>query len=139
MHNTNCELNNGELIAIVGSNGAGKSTMMRCISGEYRPASGSVVWKGKDISQYRITDMAKERAMLTQANNTNTGFNVSQVVMLGRYPHYDYYPAKSDNEIVESSISSQGLDRFKERSYSTTLRSCGQQRTLGKRQIAVAR
>lgn len=119
LHNTSCELNNGELIAIVGSNGAGKSTMMRCISGEYRPASGSVIWKGKDISQYRITDMAKERAMLTQANNTNTGFNVSQVVMLGRYPHYDYYPAKSDNEIVESSISSQGLDRFKERSYST--------------------
>jgi iron complex transport system ATP-binding protein len=119
LHRTTCEFNNGELVAIVGANGAGKSTLLRCISGEYPTASGSVIWKGKNIADHRMADLAKARAMLTQANSATTAFTVKEVVMLGRYAHYDYLPAQTDHEIVASSIALQGLDRYKERSYNT--------------------
>lgn len=119
LRSTSLKLNNKELIAIVGSNGAGKSTMMRCISGEHKPTTGNVFWKGKDIAEYSITNLAKERAMLTQANNVTTDFKVNQVIMVGRYPHYDYNPAATDIETVSVVINSQQLGPFSERSYNT--------------------
>jgi len=45
------EVNEGETVALIGANGAGKTTILRTISGLLRPASGSIVFKGKDISK----------------------------------------------------------------------------------------
>ncbi len=45
------ELNDGEVVAILGSNGAGKTTMVRAITGMVRPGSGSVVFNGEEICQ----------------------------------------------------------------------------------------
>lgn len=42
-------LNDGEIVAILGSNGAGKTTMVRAITGMVKPTSGSVVFNGEDI------------------------------------------------------------------------------------------
>lgn len=41
----------GEVVAIIGSNGAGKSTTLRTISGLVRPRSGRIRWKGVDIAE----------------------------------------------------------------------------------------
>ena len=41
----------GELVALIGSNGAGKSTTLKTISGLLRPASGRIMFEGKDISR----------------------------------------------------------------------------------------
>lgn len=48
----------GEMVAIAGKNGAGKSTVSKLICGFYRPASGSILMNGRDIG----TDTIKERA-----------------------------------------------------------------------------
>lgn len=40
----------GSIVAIIGANGAGKSTILRTISGLHRPSSGSILFKGEDIS-----------------------------------------------------------------------------------------
>jgi branched-chain amino acid transport system ATP-binding protein len=45
------ELNDGEVVAILGSNGAGKTTMVRAITGMIKPSSGSVVFNGEEICQ----------------------------------------------------------------------------------------
>ena len=47
------EVKRGETVALIGSNGAGKTTILRTISGLLRPASGRVVFDGKDISKER--------------------------------------------------------------------------------------
>lgn len=43
------ELNDGEIVAVLGSNGAGKTTMVRAITGMIRPTSGSVVFNGEEL------------------------------------------------------------------------------------------
>ena len=43
------KLNDGEVVAILGSNGAGKTTMVRAITGMIKPTSGSVVFNGEEL------------------------------------------------------------------------------------------
>lgn len=45
------DLNDGEIVAILGSNGAGKTTMVRAITGMVRPSSGSVVFNGTELAK----------------------------------------------------------------------------------------
>jgi len=51
IHDVSLEVGEGELVSIVGANGAGKSTIMRTIAGLMHPISGTIKFKGKDISR----------------------------------------------------------------------------------------
>jgi branched-chain amino acid transport system ATP-binding protein len=50
LENVTIDVNQGEIVAIIGSNGAGKSTLLRTISGVLRPRSGDIVFQGKSIT-----------------------------------------------------------------------------------------
>ena len=43
-------VNEGELRCLIGPNGAGKSTFFKCLTGQYRPTSGRIFWRGRDIT-----------------------------------------------------------------------------------------
>lgn len=47
------EVKEGEIFSLIGPNGAGKTSMLNCISGLYRPASGSIFFKGEDITKLK--------------------------------------------------------------------------------------
>ncbi len=50
LHGINLEVHQGELVTLLGSNGAGKSTTLRAISGLVPPCNGRIVWRGADLS-----------------------------------------------------------------------------------------
>lgn len=50
LHGVDCVVGRGEIVALIGANGAGKSTTLRAISGLLRPTSGSVHFDGKDVT-----------------------------------------------------------------------------------------
>ena len=62
-------LGKGELIAIVGKNGAGKSTLSRLISGFEKESSGTILYKGKDISGLTIKERAEKIGVVMQNPN----------------------------------------------------------------------
>jgi branched-chain amino acid transport system ATP-binding protein len=51
MTSVSCRIGKGELFSIIGPNGAGKTSLLNCISGRYRPTSGRIHWKGRDITR----------------------------------------------------------------------------------------
>src|SRR5690554_6324813 len=53
LHGISLTVNEGEIVALIGANGAGKSTTMRAISGIRPIASGRIVFNGEDISKLR--------------------------------------------------------------------------------------
>ncbi|MBR4400257.1 MAG: ABC transporter ATP-binding protein [Synergistes sp.] len=60
IHGVSLEVNSGEIVAILGANGAGKSTTMRTIAGLMHPTEGSVVFDGKDITKMPASSSIKQ-------------------------------------------------------------------------------
>lgn len=58
IHDISFHVERGQIVAILGSNGVGKSTTLRAITGSIRPMSGSVVYKGKEISGLPVHKIA---------------------------------------------------------------------------------
>lgn len=59
VNNVTCQVHEGEIVGLLGPNGAGKTTLFNVISGYYAPTSGSIVFKGQDISGRPPYDLAK--------------------------------------------------------------------------------
>ena len=51
LHGISLHVDRGELVALIGSNGAGKSTTLQTISGLIRPSRGSIRFEGQDITR----------------------------------------------------------------------------------------
>src|SRR5438105_4333298 len=52
LHGESLEVDQGEVVALIGSNGAGKTTTLRTISGLHHPARGTIKFDGKDITRF---------------------------------------------------------------------------------------
>ena len=59
----------GDMVSIVGNNGAGKSTMSKLICGFYKPTKGRILFKGKDIVNQTIKERAEKIGMVMQNPN----------------------------------------------------------------------
>ena len=59
LHNVDLVVPDGQLLAITGPNGGGKSTLAIIIAGIEQPDSGQILWNGQDITNLNITERAK--------------------------------------------------------------------------------
>jgi iron complex transport system ATP-binding protein len=115
----NFEAHSGELLAILGANGAGKSTLMKALSREIVPTSGKVIFRGRDLLTYKLPELAKQRAVLSQQNTISISFLVHELVMMGRYPHFDQHPGADDITIVKQAMEQTGITHLAGRDYNT--------------------
>ena len=58
LHDIDIHLNGGGLVCIIGPNGVGKSTLVRCVNGLLKPVSGNVVIDGRDVSEMTAAEIA---------------------------------------------------------------------------------
>ena len=90
------EVKKGELLAVLGANGAGKSTLLKLLCREIHPSSGGIELNGLPLESYKLEELAKTRAVLSQHNTISISFVVDELVMMGRYPHFDQRPGPAD-------------------------------------------
>src|SRR5205085_2462066 len=109
----------GKLHHVIGPNGAGKSTLIKVLSRSLRPNEGQVFYDGADISDAKEIDLAKRRAVLSQAVEVAFPLTVREVVMMGRYPHFGGRPAPADLSIVDDLMAFFDVNEFRDRDYQT--------------------
>jgi iron complex transport system ATP-binding protein len=109
----------GKLHLIIGPNGAGKSTIIKILSRLLRPQTGKIEYEGVDISQTSESELAKRRAVLSQAIEIAFPLTVREVVMMGRYPHFGGHPGQVDELIVDELMGFFEVTEFSDRNYQT--------------------
>ena len=109
----------GEVLAVVGANGAGKSTLLKLLSGDFAPSDGEVLLEGKSLSEWPPAALARHRAVLMQQHTLALAFQVQELVLLGRYPHFGGQPTAHDHAVVAAALDLVGLRHLAGREYPT--------------------
>lgn len=109
----------GKLHLVIGPNGAGKSTLVKLLAGSLRPQTGKVEYAGIDIKQAGEAELAKRRAVLSQAIEVAFPLTVREVVMMGRYPHFGGRPGPRDEHITDELMEFFDVTEFSGRNYLT--------------------
>ncbi len=77
----------GELVAIAGPNGCGKTTLLRCVTGAHRTLAGSIAIDGEDAGSMPPAALARRVAVVAQGARLPAGFSAFHVALMGRTPH----------------------------------------------------
>ena len=94
----------GSLMCLLGPNGAGKSTLLRMLSGELAAGEGTVQFDARDLASWSPVALARRRAVMCQKPNAAFEFHGTEVVLLGRYPHCEGRPGRTDERIAERAL-----------------------------------
>lgn len=103
------QLANGELLAILGPNGVGKTTLLKCINAIHRPDSGVVMVEERDVLTMRPDEIALCVGYVAQKTET-ARLTVFDAILMGRKPHIRWKTSKWDLKIVDSAIQRLGLN-----------------------------
>lgn len=93
----------GRITAVMGPNGCGKTTLLRCIGGLLEPTSGSVGIDGQEVGSYSARALAQKVAFVRQQAQTDFEFSAFETVLMGRnpYQHHLQNESQKDWDIVE--------------------------------------
>ena len=105
------DVRQGEIVTLIGANGAGKSSTLRAISGLVKPSGGSISFEGQDITGKNPTDIVKQGVTLVpEGSRIFADLTVLENLRIGAYLRHD--DLKDDIEWVYSLF-----PRLKERSW----------------------
>ena len=91
----------GEIVTLIGSNGAGKTTTLRAISGLLKPSQGKVIFNGQDLSEYKAHEVVDQGvAMVPEGRGIFSKLSVYESLELGAYSRSDKAEIQEDLETV---------------------------------------
>ncbi len=100
LSNTSFEANEGQIVGIIGPNGSGKTTMLKCINRVLRPKIGTVFIDGKDLKALPRKKIAQEVGVVPQNNEIRFPFSVIDVVMMGRAPALKTFERETNDDVA---------------------------------------
>jgi iron complex transport system ATP-binding protein len=109
----------GEVLCILGANGCGKTTLMRCLSGALRVKQGRVLLGSSQLAKLAPTAIAREMGIVFQEHSAPFPFLVSDVVAMGRAPHLGFLgsPSAKDRHIALDALSQVGVEHLAAQPY----------------------
>ncbi len=115
----------GQIMAICGANGAGKSSLLRLIYRHQAPRRGTVTLMGRDLWAMGATEAARQLAAVLQEHPTDFALTVRQIVALGRLPHRGGWGAglsaagAEDATIIAAALMRMDLTGMADRAFGT--------------------
>lgn len=99
--NIELQLKKGKLIALIGANGIGKSTLLRTITGIQKTISGTVLLNGKNIHEMNALALAKNLSVVLTEKLPPSNLTVFELVALGRQPYTNWIGTLSEEDIAK--------------------------------------
>lgn len=129
----------GEVLAVVGPNGVGKSTLIKAAAGTLTPRKGSVSIGGVNLARLKAAERARRVSVVEQALNLPPAFSALDIVLMGRTPYLGWleHEGDLDREIAWEAMERTETAAFAQRPISE-LSGGEQQRVLIARALAQA-
>jgi iron complex transport system ATP-binding protein len=112
-------LETGEVLALLGPNGGGKTTLLKTLLGLIRPKAGEVRLGGKPLATYSIRERARSIAYVPQVHVGTFAFTVETVVLMGRSAHGNLFsrPSAHDRAVALAALERFGIAALSLRPY----------------------
>lgn len=133
----NLNLNQGEIICLLGPNGCGKSTLLRTIAGMQQAIVGDISILGENVKTMDITELAKNMSIVLTDVVDVPNMTVYDIVAYGRFPYTNWLGIKSekDEKLIYKSLAAVSLTDFSSLLY-TSLSDGEKQRVMIARALA---
>ena len=107
----NLNLDQGKLVALLGQNGAGKSTWLRALTCDERPLDGSIEVNGRNLQEMSQKDRSRLIGLVSTERIQAGALTVTELVGLGRQPHTGFLGRLDDEDrvIVRQSMADAGI------------------------------
>lgn len=106
LNRVNLEVNKGEIVALIGANGGGKTTLLKAITGLVRMHSGVVIHKGENISNWTTEKIVKRHiSHVPEHRQIFKTLSVLDNLHLGAYHHYKKLSKKTIKEEIDKMFS----------------------------------
>lgn len=99
--NIDLSLEKGKLIALIGANGIGKSTLLRTLTGIQKPLSGTVSLNEKNIHKMDFLSLAQNLSVVLTEKLPPSNLTVWELIALGRQPYTNWIGTLTDNDITK--------------------------------------
>lgn len=111
------EIESGMLVGLIGPNGCGKSTMMKCINRLHDTSSGDILIDGDTVLNKKPGEVAKLVASVPAEMKASFGLTVFETVMLGRYPYLKniWWETEQDESMVLETLKKFGVYHLRDR------------------------
>lgn len=131
------EVSSGEIIALLGPNGTGKSTLLGVAHGALQASAGKVLFDGKPIREFSRRDLAHRIAVVSQASEVRFPLTALEYVLTGRFAHASAigFDSPRDLEVAMKSLADTDAAQFASR-YFNELSSGERQRVVLARALA---
>ncbi|BCQ42813.1 hypothetical protein ERHA55_03400 [Erwinia rhapontici] len=86
LHNVSLHINQGEIVTLIGANGAGKTTILGTLCGEPRATEGSITFDGKDITDWQTARIMREAiAIVPEGRRVFSRMTVDENLAMGGF------------------------------------------------------
>ena len=99
--NLNLNFESGKLIALIGANGIGKSTLLRTLTGIQKPLIGSVLLHEKEIHKYDSLALAQNLSLVLTEKLPPSNLTVFELIALGRQPYTNWIGKLSEEDLKQ--------------------------------------
>ena len=119
--NASAHFTRGNMVALLGRNGTGKSTLLRAIAGLGKVESGDIIIDGGRLSTLSATERAERIAFVNTERVDVDALTVRELVGIGRSPYTNWIGrlTAEDNKAVEHAMEVTGIMKFAERRVNT--------------------
>jgi iron complex transport system ATP-binding protein len=109
----------GEVLALLGPNGGGKTTLLKTLIGLLPARGGEVRLDGRPLHLYSIRERARRIAYVPQVHTGTFAFTVASLVLMGRTAHGDLFsaPSAADRAVAAAALARLGIAHLAERPY----------------------
>ncbi len=111
LNNINFTVQKGEILTILGPNGVGKTTLLKCINSILKREKGDVYINDKDTLKMNVTEIAKHMSYVAQ-NSETARLTAFDAILLGRRPHIRWMISKEDIKKVDAVIKQLNLQHL---------------------------